>query len=275
MPQVRYKPLRITKAIIAQREVYRKRFWAGGFYNNNVCTGERPLLNVTRIQQLYPKLYQEIPDENSPYTPPNGQKHRCYTNYESFKNAADKEAAILETNNRLPTKEMTLHLLKVYLPSAIRKFRTKIFRYLKEHGITAVANIELTRDANGEPNNTVHFHILTGDLRSKEELKELLETACERAGLLKDEDFVIRCRKLPNPETYFDYFTKRTRTGKEMGVKRVLLFEKGIGLRKFYQIGKWFRKSKPELWKEFIEKTYGKKPKQKRRKNGKPCLDNS
>jgi hypothetical protein len=265
MPQARYKPLRVTQEIIARRAAQRDIF-ASTFYRDDVELAGGAVLYVTKERPSCPKLYQESPKEKSTFKLPNGQKHRCPTNScESFGNAADKMDAILTMNNRLPTKEIVLHLLQVLTAAEIRKLRIKIFRYLKTHGLIAVVSIELTYGANGRANNTVHFHILTDDMRSEAELKKLLEKVCERNGLVRNQDFLVRCRKIPKPETYFAYFTKRNRINKEKceekGLKRVLLFQPGTGLRKFYVIGQWFRKPKSELWKEFIEKIYGKEGK--------------
>jgi hypothetical protein len=45
---------------------------------------------------------------------------------------------------------------------------------------------------------------------------------------------------------YFAYFVKY---GKKYQDK-VVLFQKGLRMQKFYQIGEWYRKSKGELWLE-------------------------
>lgn len=259
------KGLRVTPEYFARREANRKAVFGGGLWDENTIPEEDSVLNITELQQLYPKLYQENPKEKSTFKPPNGQKHRCYTNsYQSYKNAADKKAAILVTNNRWPIKEIVWHLLIVLTSKEIKKLRTKIFRYLKDHGIVAVVAIELTRGKNGEPNNTVHFHILTDDPRSEEELEKLLIKACERksVGLDEGEDFIVGFRELTRPETCFDYFTKRNRTDKDWcklnKKKRVILFEKGTGLQKFYEIGKWYKKKESELWEDFKDICFGK-----------------
>ena len=272
------KGLRITPEHLARREADRSAYFADGFCEENIETEEGTVLRVTQLHQFYPKLYQESPREKSTFKPPNGRKHRCYTNsYESYKNKADKETIILETNNRLPTKVIEWNLFIVLSQEEIVELRTKVFNYLRQKGIEAVVAIELTYGENDRPNNTVHFHLLTDDPRSEKELENLLAKACERkaVGLVRGKDFKVRCRKLTRPEKYFAYFTKSSRTDKDWckvnNKKRVLLFQKpaeGKTIQKFYEIGKWFRKSKPELWNEFREqkygtKTYTKKTKQK------------
>jgi len=156
--------------------------------------------------------------------------------------------------------------LKEFLKGDITKYRTKIFSILEKAGIQAVASIELSRTIPriGKANNMVHFHILTDDDRSEFELRKLFNKACEDSGLEKKKDFKIDCRKIENGYWYFDYFTKfdRKSRGKYMKSKdrkeaserkwswlTVLLFDK-IRMQKFYQIGKWFDKSKGEIWKE-------------------------
>jgi hypothetical protein len=127
---------------------------------------------------------------------------------------------------------------------------------LKEHDIEAVANIELTRGKDGAPNNTVHFHVLMDDQRSEQELHDLFNTACERGGLNR-EDFRIDYRPLWNGDWYFRYFTKYGYSD------RVILFRQGTGIQKFYQIGKWFTKSKRQIWediKAYMREKYGTHP---------------
>ena len=193
-------------------------------------------------------LYQDKPRVKSTYTQ---RKNRSMTDsLESNQNGATKKSLLLRLNNRLPTIAITLHFLKVFSIQEIKFYRTKIFRYLKEHGIEAVVSIELTKDVYGHPNNTVHFHILTDDQRSQKELRKLFNDACERRGLIRGQDFRIDYKKLYDPDWYFDYFTKRNCRG-------ITLFQTGTGLYKFYQIGKWFKTSQIKLWKDFIRETYG------------------
>jgi len=143
------------------------------------------------------------------------------------------------------------HLFRVLSAKEIQALRTRIFRYLKEHGLTAVVSIELTRGANGKPNNTVHFHFLTDDPRSEAEIRALFNRACEQQGLVRGEDFRIDYRELWDGYRYFNYFTKCG----EKYFHKVILFESGLlksgkTLQKFYKIGNWFMKSKGKIWDE-------------------------
>jgi len=207
-----------------------------------------PQYKITTIPSTVEQLYQVNPRIKSTYT-----LHRNISltdSLESYQNRAWKETVILRRNNRVPSKELVLHFLKVLSAKSISTYRTKIFRVLKDNRLEAVASIELTKDGNGKPNNTVHFHILTDDQRSEGELRKLLETACERQGLVKGTDFWITYCELYDGYGYFEYFTKYRFSD------RVILFEKGTGLDKFYQIGKWFGKSKKQIWKEYIDERY-------------------
>ena len=119
-------------------------------------------------------------------------------------------------------------------------------------GIEAVTSIELTLGKDGKPNNTVHFTLLTDDPRSEPELRLLIETACERQGLVNKIDFCITYQDHPDGYGRFNYFTKYG----EKFFDKVILFrpkllksgKSGRTLQKFYQIGNWFDKPKKQIW---------------------------
>ena len=108
----------------------------------------------------------------------------------------------------------------------------------------------------------MHFHILTDDKRSEQELRYLFNKACKDSGLDKN-DFRVDYKKVTDGYWYFEYFTKFDRINKDKYTeknndgkwKRVLLFRPHLGLQKFYQIGKWFNKSKAQIWKKIIADT--------------------
>ena len=143
------------------------------------------------------------------------------------------------------------------------EYRKKIFRVLVDNGLEAVTSIELTRGKNGRPNNTVHFHIITDDPRSEQELRQLLETACKRQGLVQDNDFCVDHRLLWDGYRYFNYFTKYG----EKYFDKVILFQKGLlesgkTIQKFYTIGQWYQKGrgKIQIWDEikaYCQEKYG------------------
>jgi len=303
MTQAKKKPVRVTKEIIAQREAERAS-WMNGLYGENraknalrftpelkeshkgaIRNGTFPdtnagaakgaVLYVPKNQQKpHKQLYQDEPREkNDPkYIKaiktkglPDDVDYRSYTHsYESYKCAADKYAGILEMNNRLPTKQILWKLLRVLTPKEIRELRNGVFRYLRDKGLEAITNIELTRDPYGNKTSRVHLHILTDDTRTNVELENLVIKPCKRRGLVEDEGYTVSCNEIPKPETIFDYFTKHTRTDKDecerMGWKRVILFEPKLGLHKFREIkrGTWFREKMEALWKKFIKEKHGK-----------------
>jgi hypothetical protein len=196
---------------------------------------------IQRVVEVQP-LYQVNPRVRSTFSLHSRIKNRSFTDsLQSYQFGAGKEAIILRKNGRIPTREIVLHFLKVLPARAIISLRTRIFRYLQRHGLEGVACIELTRGADRLPNNTVHFHILTDDPRSQKELRLLFNIACSRAGLVRGEDYRIDSRPLPNGEWYFAYFTKFGYSSE------VILFCKGTGLVKFYQIGQWYCKPKKTM----------------------------
>jgi hypothetical protein len=236
---------------------------------------QESVLNVPKNQQK--NLFQDKPrDKNDPkYIEtvrakglPDNVDYCSYTHsYESYKCAADKYAAILETNDRLPTKQILWKLLREDLTAPeIMRLRNGVFRYLRNKGLEAITNIELTRDPFKNPTNRVHFHILTDDPRNEDELQNLFIKPCKRRRLVECVDFTISCTEITAPKTIFDYFTKRTRTDRDecakMGWNRVLLFVPKFRIQKFREIksknGMWFRKKIDDLWKEFKEKKHGK-----------------
>jgi hypothetical protein len=126
----------------------------------------------------------------------------------------------------------------------------------------------------------VHFHLLTDDARSENELRKLLKIACERCGLFDKTDFRVDYDDVNNGYWYFEYFAKydryfkskrktndrdeneitnlviddeiKNRKGKSWDWTTVVLFQKGLRIQKFYTIGQWFAKGrgKGKLWKE-------------------------
>jgi len=219
-------------------------------------TENTPVGSNTRSQLLY----QPYPKVYSTY---NQHKNRSFTNdRESYQYGAEKETSILRHNGRIPTTSIVLHFLVVLSVLAIKAYRKKIFRILQRKGIESVVSIELTRTMPkiGKPNNKVHFHFLTDDKRSEKELRALFNNACTDSGL-DPKDFRIDYKNIDEGYWYFDYFTKYDRANKgkyrENGNngdwRHVLLFAKGLRLQKFYRIGKWFKKSKKQIWKEIQE----------------------
>jgi len=191
-------------------------------------------------------LYQAKPFRFCTYTL---HKNRSLTDsLESYQNGVEKEVLIQRWNGRLPTIAVVWHLLRVLTAKEIIELRKNVFCYLKKHGIVATVSIELTKGANGKPNNKVHFHFFVDDQRSKDDIRELFNMACEHQGLVRGEDFRIDCYSRAYDDWCFHYYAKY---GKKY-VDDIILFKKGTGIRKFYEIGKWFKKDrgKGKIWEE-------------------------
>ena len=126
------------------------------------------------------------------------------------------------------------------------KLLKQMFRYLGDHGIVAVVALEGTRGDFGKPNNKVHCHFLIDDKDapiSNKKLLALFVKACKLRGLERGKDVKIsNPEKLPDDFT-FDYFVKIGKHGTD-----IPLFKRGLNIRKFRWIGKWFTKSKKDLW---------------------------
>ena len=238
------KSLRYTKEMIRERAVQRA-VWADGFIDEIVEWEEGALVNTTQLLQLYrrkPPEFQDRPYKKSGYV-----EHpvRSWSDSkESYQNRAKSERTLLWWNDRKATKVIVLSLLTISSIEDIRQRRTKIFRYLNEHGIEAYVVVEITRTRprTGKPTRRVHFHILTDDPRSENELRALFNEACERSSLfrgrgnkfVKDKDFRITYEE-DSKGFGFDYYLKYGEKHKDKAV----LFEKHRGLQKIYRIGKW------------------------------------
>ena len=211
-------------------------------------------------------LHQDDPRLFSTYTQ---YKSYSYTDsLDSYQNGAELETQVYWREGRIPTKEIVIHLFRRYTAEKkkdLDKLRTKIFSVLsnKTNQLDAVANIEVT-EGSGTRGTVVHFHVLTDDPRSERELRAMFNKACEDQGLTResdcpgwdddllmgyaDADFRIDYRVLWNGYKYFRYFTK-------WGVKwrnSVILFQKGLRMQKFYEIGNWFSRKKTEIRKEIL-----------------------
>ena len=255
--------------MIKQREAQRKAMtrrkadYVTGFGDENTGSDGTPVGINIRLQPLY----QDKPHVNSTYV---HYPNRSFTDsLESYQYGAEKEVLILQRNKRPPTQAVVMNFLKELSVADIAAYRNKIFRILRKAGIEAVVSIELTRTRpkTGKPNNRVHFHFATDDKgsgkRSNEELRNLFKKACRDSGL-GNKEFRIVCETKNEGDWYFHYFTKYDSVSKEKykndggyrnkenngDWKKVLLFRQGLRLNKFYQIGKWFKKSKAQLWKE-------------------------
>ena len=107
---------------------------------------------------------------------------------------------------------------------ALKDIRRTLQRNTKKRkGLRYVAFSEISTRRK-KPIDRVHFHFLTDDERSEEELKQFFVMACERAGLVEEKGFLIRTRKLwkGKEKKYFDYVLKCSTKHKD----RAILFTK-------------------------------------------------
>jgi len=208
-------------------------------------------------------IVQRNPERHVQYIIHQLIKNRSPTDsIESFNNLAHKEAQILHRNPRKAKYEVTWHILKPLDIPELRRVRDKVFGYLRKVKLNAVISIEPTTDGFGNPNDCVHFHILTDDDRGVEFLRELVKTASLSAGLkskslngVPKNEFDIECRSLPDYDGYIRYFTKHNREDE------VYLFIRGSRIKRFYTIGDWYidadgnRESKGDKWNAIIQET--------------------
>ena len=232
----------------------------GRFGDETDGAGEGSLYYDTKFPQ---QIYQENAKDTSTYT-----EHPVVNwtdSKESYQRIAKRERNILRWNNRTPMTEIRLHLRERSFEE-INAPLAKILRTLqrdtkKRKGLQYVAVVEVTT-RRGKPINRVHFHFLTDDERSEEELKQFFIMACERAGLVANKDFHIRTRKLWNGKKYFDYVLKYKKWKDKVilfkKVRRAKLGERKKGkrtatrLQKTFQ-SRWFRKPKKQIRKDIQE----------------------
>ena len=252
------KGIRITKEILDQKARLREEImgkkWEG--------IHDTAVLHIIKSPRKYQQLFQENPDEICTFTMKGSKslkhlanpfiKNRSHTNSrESQQNGAMKEKEILKKNGRIPTKQITIRFLYQFkTKNEMADLLSKMFRYLADHGIIAAVVLEGTKDGYGKPCNRVHCHILIDDKeapRSKKKTVAMFAKACRLRGLERGKDIKIGFQNLPKNFT-FDYFVKIGAHGKS-----IPLFKKGLYIRKFRYIGKWFTKSKRQLWSEYVE----------------------
>lgn len=259
----------------------------GSLQKDNVSEGRhaakkhrRNLLLDDAEPQQFEKLYQDEEDIRNEclYTKYTGiRKYSLTDSRESRNNYVWRELIILRRKGRIPTFEVRVNFFCQF-PTKwdIDYLRTKLRNCLKYRKIAAIMAIGLTRGKDGKPNNTVHLHILMGDKENDENLssedekrrrKEIaghLRKVCERQGLVWKRDFKIESQPLGDGETYFIYFVKHGKFGKD-----IPLFIEGLNMQEFTHTG-WFEKGEAgengRLWDEYCREKYGEKYSRKARK---------
>ena len=187
---------------------------------------------------------------------------------ESHQRIAKRYRNILRWNNRIPTTEIRLHFNK-FTVKEINEFLAKIRRTLqrntkKRKGLRYIAFTEVTTKRK-KPISKVHFHFLTDDERSENELRQFFTMACERAGMVENKDFQIkRIRPLPKGKNYFDYVLKYGKNHQDKAIlfRKFRRAKKGEGKKKGRRIAtriqkifqsEWYKKPIKQIRKEIRE----------------------
>jgi hypothetical protein len=113
------------------------------------------------------------------------------------------------------------------------------------YDIEAIVSIGLSKSCDGSPNNRVYFHVLTDYPKNANSLLLASHSACRYNGLVLFADYWIAYSPVFNGKVDFDSFTGCDRD--------MVLFRKDLRIKKFYEIGKWYRKPKTLLWQEVID----------------------
>ena len=129
--------------------------------------------------------------------------------------------------------------------------RIKAFGYLARWGVSGHYVLEPTPSR-----NWLHVHMLAMYGRSRSDLRECIKLAFMFAGLTYDRDFHVKVFSVAKTDkdyrrlcAYILKFNGKRKTN----LYTPVLFIKGLGLRKTGSFGKWFTKTKGELWKEYRE----------------------
>ena len=182
-----------------------------------------------------PKLYQEHPRNESLYP---GLKSKTESR-ESFRLASLQEFGKLRANGTIPNHIVQLNYLTELTVKEIQALWRKHSRRLYKAGIVACVTIEITKDEwRQRPTNNVHYHIVVKDhTRTHDELKELFEAIyqCEMELSAFKVNVYPFDEKKGGWRGYIAYLVKlKDKNGKP------ILFEKGLRLRKYYTVGRWW-----------------------------------
>ena len=181
-----------------------------------------------------PKLYQEHPRRKSQF-----RRYKSKTeSRESFRLDALDEYGKLKANGTIPNHIVQVNYQVELTVKEIQALWKQHARRLRSAGIVARAAIEVTKDKwRQRPTNKVHYHFVVKDDRPRDELKELFEAVCR----CEMEESTFKVNVFPFDEKkggwkgYIAYFVKlKDKDGEN------ILFEKGLRLRKYYTIGKWW-----------------------------------
>jgi len=200
-------------------------------------------------------LYQRKPKESSGTHEIYGNKRSYTDSLQSYERAARKEFVILMRNLRHTWEYPDYHIVVTFQKQmSIREFsekRNKAHDHLKDWGVRGYFTHEPTVSRDG-----VHLHMLAIYERSEEDLRLCIQLAWEYEGLKYNTDFQVKVLPLEpsisDCERIFSYLLKYN-GGRETNLRKPVLFNKGLGLRKTGSFGKWFAKSKKLYWEEHCE----------------------
>ena len=186
-------------------------------------------------QQSRQRLYQERIRDKSRFP---GLRSKTESR-ESYRLDAIREYGRLKVNGTKPNHIVQLNYLTELSVEEIQALWRKHRRRLHAKGIIARVTIEITKDEwRQRPVNRIHYHFVVKDhSRTRDELTELIETVCQCEMAL--DDFKVNVfqfdEKKGGWKGYIAYFVKLRDPENEN-----ILFEKGLGLRKYYTIGQWW-----------------------------------
>ena len=157
---------------------------------------------------------------------------------ESYMKAAGQESWIHENNFRVPKQEIVLRYFTKLSVSTLRENWKRLHKNLKKSKIIYAAVIELTEGCDDLPNDCVHYHFLIDTKLDRGELMETMKMICLKSNLgVYKQDFDLI---YPNSgikdwvARKIHYFTKFNHPTK------VILFNVGLRIRKFYYSSDWF-----------------------------------
>jgi hypothetical protein len=173
----------------------------------------------------------------------------------SYERAAKKEYIILMRNfvctQLFPDFHVIISIKKKMSIHVLSDMKTKVFANLAKWNVSGYYVFEPTLKRNG-----LHIHIVTKYFRSVDDLKLCIKIAFELAGLKYGTDFHFNV--IPFTPTFRDFkrlcsYILKFNGSRQTNLRIPRLFIPGLRLRKTGSFGKWFVKTKGELWQEHKE----------------------
>ena len=173
----------------------------------------------------------------------------------SYERAGQKEYIILMRNFEYTKEYPNFHVIATFQKQMsivdFSNIRNIAFTYLGKWKVRGYFVHEPTPSRNG-----LHIHIATIYGRTQDDLRDCVKYAWEYSGLKYDQDFHVIVKPIAEPDkdykrlcSYILKFNGKRKTN----LRTPRLFIKGLRLRKTGSFGKWFVKTKKELWAEYRE----------------------